>query len=192
MDTPRIYRAAIAGVCLVGTAGVGWLDYASGYEISTFPLYALPIAFMAWSVGAEAGALLALLSGVVWWLADRGSGNVYSRPWIGYINASAREVFFLFVVLAFSYGRRTVNLLREQVRNLSGPVPICRRCGRLCDLDGHWNDLESYLQTHTAARPVAKLCPDCARAMYSEGGEERSAKGGEQQTAGDAESTEVR
>lgn len=178
MKSSRRVRILVSGLCLAGAAGVGWLDYASGYEISTFPLYAVPIAILTWNVGAGAGALLALLSGVVWWLADRGAGDVYSHTWIGYIDAGAREVFFLFVVLAFAYGRRTVNLLREQVRNLSGPVPLCRRCGRISDLDGHWSDLASYLQTHTAARPVAKLCPDCARQVYAEADGGQGAKGG--------------
>jgi len=176
MKSTRVYRFTVAGLCLLATAGVGWLDYASGYEISTFPLYAVPIAILTWSAGAGAGALLALASGATWWLADRSAGDVYSHPWVGYVNAGAREVFFLFVVLAFAYGRRTVNLLRAQVRNLSGPVTICQRCGRIADLEGHWSDLASYLQTHTAARPVAKVCPDCAREAYAEG-DGQSAKG---------------
>jgi hypothetical protein len=169
MNAPhRLNVFLVVFLNLAGTAAVGWLDYASGYEVSTFPLYAIPVGLMTWFVGPGTGLLLALASAGVWLAADRLAGDVYSAVWVGYVNAGARAAFFLFVVLAFSYGRRTVEVVRRQVRSLTGPVPVCTRCRRLCDPDGHWSDFEDYLRTHTTARPVAKVCPDCARRVYAE------------------------
>jgi hypothetical protein len=173
MNESRYYRPYAGGLCLAGTVAVAWFDYLSGYEISIFPLYAIPVGFMTWAIGTGEGALLALTSAALWWAADHMAGDVYSAVWIGYVNAAARAVFFLFVVLAFSYGRRTVEVVRRQARSLTGPVPVCTRCRRLCDPDGHWSDFESYLRTHTTARPFAKVCPDCARRVYAEEGVEQ-------------------
>jgi hypothetical protein len=164
----RAFRLFMVLLCLAGTAGVGWTDYVTGYEISVLPLYAVPVGFMTWAVGSVPGVLLALASGLVWWWADRASGHPYSAAWIGYSNAAVRTVMYLFVVVAIAYIRDTVGLVRRRARALTGPVPVCTRCRRLCDPAGSWSDFETFLRLHTSAQPVAKVCPDCARRIYSE------------------------
>lgn len=50
----------------------------------------------------------------------------------------------------------------EKVKLLSGFIPICSSCKKIRDDKGYWNQLESYLNTHSEAEFSHSLCPDCA------------------------------
>ncbi len=53
-----------------------------------------------------------------------------------------------------------------RVKTLSGLVPICSSCKKIRDDKGYWNQLETYLQEHSAARLTHGICPDCAHDLY--------------------------
>jgi DNA-binding NtrC family response regulator len=59
--------------------------------------------------------------------------------------------------------------LREalaRVKTLSGLIPICSSCKKIRDDKGYWNQLEIYLQEHSAAKLTHGICPGCAEKLY--------------------------
>ena len=54
----------------------------------------------------------------------------------------------------------------EEVKTLSGFIPICPSCKRVRDDIGSWQELESYLKEHSTAEFTHALCPECARHLY--------------------------
>jgi hypothetical protein len=56
----------------------------------------------------------------------------------------------------------------EKIRTLSGFIPICARCKKIRDDQGFWNQLEDYISRHSDAEFSHSLCPECAKALYSE------------------------
>ena len=52
------------------TALITWLDSITGWELSTFVFYGLPIAIAAWWPGGLAVFLVSLICGCAWWLAN--------------------------------------------------------------------------------------------------------------------------
>lgn len=64
------------------------------------------------------------------------------------------------------------NLIRElqnalqEVKKLSGLLPICSSCKKIRDDKGYWNHLEQYISEHSAAEFSHSICPECARKMY--------------------------
>lgn len=54
----------------------------------------------------------------------------------------------------------------DDVRVLSGIVPICSYCKQIRDDQGYWNQLESYLSAHSEARFSHGICPSCARTLF--------------------------
>jgi phosphoserine phosphatase RsbU/P len=60
---------------------------------------------------------------------------------------------------------RTAQGLRDavaRVKTLSGLIPVCSECGKLRNDKGYWENLESFIKTHTQARlSVGLICPDC-------------------------------
>lgn len=55
-----------------------------------------------------------------------------------------------------------------KVRTLSGMLPICAACKKIRDDQGYWNQIESYIETHSDAEFSHGLCPECAKRLYPE------------------------
>lgn len=49
----------------------------------------------------------------------------------------------------------------EQVKRLEGILPICGYCRNIRDDGDQWQDLESYISTHTEAAFSHGICPTC-------------------------------
>ncbi|WP_319575818.1 GAF domain-containing protein [uncultured Desulfobacter sp.] len=54
----------------------------------------------------------------------------------------------------------------ENVKQLSGLVPICQHCKKIRDDKGYWNQIEVYLQKHSDAKFSHGICEDCAQKYY--------------------------
>ncbi len=54
----------------------------------------------------------------------------------------------------------------SEVKNLSGLLPICMHCKKIRDDDGYWNQLESYIQSHSLAEFSHGICDSCLEKYY--------------------------
>lgn len=54
----------------------------------------------------------------------------------------------------------------EEVKTLSGLLPICSSCKKIRDDKGYWNHLEGYIQRHSDAKFSHGMCPDCLKEYY--------------------------
>lgn len=57
----------------------------------------------------------------------------------------------------------------DEIKTLKGIIPICASCKKIRDDEGYWNNLETYIQSHSEAAFSHGICPDCAEELY--GGE---------------------
>ncbi len=57
---------------------------------------------------------------------------------------------------------------RNQVKILSGLLPICASCKKIRDEDGRWQAVESYIHGHSQADFTHSICPDCYNRLYPE------------------------
>jgi len=89
----RSPRTALSAA-LVLTAGVGALDWVTGYEVSVLALYLLPPALAGWHAGRRWAIVLAVLGAAAWLGADLLAGHPYSHLAIPYWNAVARLAIF--------------------------------------------------------------------------------------------------
>jgi PAS domain S-box-containing protein len=55
-----------------------------------------------------------------------------------------------------------------RVKTLSGLLPICASCKRIRDDQGYWNQVESYIRSHSEATFTHSICPDCRQKLYPE------------------------
>ncbi|MGD8240727.1 MAG: response regulator [Armatimonadota bacterium] len=49
----------------------------------------------------------------------------------------------------------------SQVKQLRGLLPICSYCKRIRDDRNYWQQVDSYIATHTEAQFTHGICPDC-------------------------------
>ena len=100
---PSDRRTAIIGLAGAFTLLLGFLDHASGYEISFSIFYLIPISVAAWFIGTSAGLAISLLSAVTWFLNDAVLGeHAYSHYLIPYWNAFMRLALFAIVTIMLS------------------------------------------------------------------------------------------
>jgi signal transduction histidine kinase len=84
---------------VVLTLLMGWLDDVTGWEVSLFIFYAVPIVIAVWWIGISAGLFITALAGAAWWFA-----NLDTHPYITLLGYSwalvNREFYFCVVVFA--------------------------------------------------------------------------------------------
>jgi hypothetical protein len=56
----------------------------------------------------------------------------------------------------------------NQVKVLSGLLPICAHCKKIRDDNGYWQNLERYIHDHSEAEFTHSICPNCLKEHYSE------------------------
>ena len=106
--TAKTALAIGTGMLLV----LGYVDYASGYELSLSIFYLLPIMFTAWYGGRRPAMLLAVLSACVWLMADITAGHEYSRVFYFIWDMVMRLGFLL--VLAYFITENRILLEHER------------------------------------------------------------------------------
>ncbi len=124
---------------MVLLAILGWLDYITGYELSFFVFYSLPIGMAAWYVGRWPAIFVALGATVAWLLADHFSGVKYTEVYLYYWNSSIH--FLAFIINAVTIAKIKNDLDRRQIlaaelekaraqlRRLSASPQVCPACG---------------------------------------------------------------
>lgn len=54
----------------------------------------------------------------------------------------------------------------DEIRTLSGLLPICMYCKKIRDDKGYWAQLEVYIRSHTGANFSHGICPECASKIH--------------------------
>ena len=55
-----------------------------------------------------------------------------------------------------------------EIKVLGGLLPICMSCKKIRDDKGYWNQIETYIRSHSQAEFSHSLCPECAHKLYPE------------------------
>ena len=170
---------SISVVIALSVLVIGFLDYATGYEFGFFVFYFLPVAIAAWKVGPVRSYQISILGSIVWFLADFYSSHPYSSVFFALWNTTIRLLSFLILAYLTSKirsllmkERETTKALRDalnQIKTLSGLIPICASCKKIRDDKGYWNLLETYIQEHSEAEFSHGICPDCMKKLYGAG-----------------------
>lgn len=132
-------RAAIVVAGLAAVAGLGYLDFVTGPELTPLIFYLLPVAGAAWYGGRGPGAVVAVAGGLAWMLADAVSHGGYVHPAVPYWNAGLRLAALLAVA--------------EAVARLHAAVAAAQALARTDDLTGVPNRRSFY---ETAEREIAR------------------------------------
>jgi hypothetical protein len=77
-----------------------------------------------------------------------------------YMRTLTASLFLLMGSTIYIYNVR-VNKYRKEVRQLSGLLPICSTCKKIKDEEGAWQQMESYIDSHSDAKFSHSYCPVC-------------------------------
>ena len=56
----------------------------------------------------------------------------------------------------------------EEIKTLSGFLPICASCKKIRDDQGYWNQIEAYISGHSEVEFSHGICPAWAQKLYSD------------------------
>ncbi|HEX2880428.1 MAG TPA: GGDEF domain-containing protein [Polyangiaceae bacterium] len=112
--SPRL--ALVGAISLAGVVLAGVIDFATGTELRTYPLYFIPIAYAAWRLSRGSVLGLALLSATSWALSNLVAGLSYSRSWIWVWNFCAQALSFGLVGYLIAGLRRRLRAEQEASR----------------------------------------------------------------------------
>src|SRR5215210_1326540 len=110
---PVILAEALFLVLAIGVA-----DYVTGYDVSLFVFYALPILLVVWFAGRVARISVCLACAIAWCIADARAGHPYSQISILVWNTAVQLGFFVFVMIAGSALKFRLDQTRAQVEQL--------------------------------------------------------------------------
>jgi signal transduction histidine kinase len=82
------------------TIVIGLIDYITGYEVTIYPFYSIPILLMVWFGDTRLAIVISVLSTIAWWIVDKAVGHVYSSEWLRMWDAVVRLMFFSLVLFA--------------------------------------------------------------------------------------------
>ena len=96
-----------------------------------------------------------------------------STPIIYHEQESAGHILMLYDVTARTQMEQQQNLLIEelqdainQVKTLTGLLPICANCKQIRDDGGEWQEVETYIQNRSTANFTHSICPNCVEELY--------------------------
>ena len=110
-------RVLVIGLALLLIFLIGCFDKATGWEISVYVFYAVPILLVVWQGKRRLAVFLALVCGVAWWLANI-SDHPYRSEWSYHWASLGRMVYFLLVALGGNAVRAKQELDRALIETL--------------------------------------------------------------------------
>ena len=164
-------------ISMIILLAIGILQTITGTRITMAPFYLIPIVLVTLRSTRTAGLLTATVCGVMWISMDVRSPG-YLFLWLDAWNNLLRVGVFVSVALVLA--RLKGDMIREmklnadlqsaldEVKQLSGLLPICAWCKRIRDDEGTWQQIETYITVHSEADFTHGICPDCARKHQAE------------------------
>ncbi len=61
---------------------------------------------------------------------------------------------------------KELQIALNDIRTLSGLIPICASCKKIRDDKGFWNQVEIYIQDRSDAQFSHGICPECVEDIY--------------------------
>jgi signal transduction histidine kinase len=109
-----VYAGAAAALLLIT-----WIDYVTGYDLSLFVFYFVPVALAAWYGSRPGGLAFAVASAACWYLSDWLSGHPYAHPLLIYWETLMRLVAYGMIALALAKIRADAERQRDLLRVVS-------------------------------------------------------------------------
>jgi serine phosphatase RsbU (regulator of sigma subunit) len=98
----KINKTVLFVISVVILSVIGYIDYATGFEISISIFYLIPVVISSWFIDRTSGYSISFLSSIILFLADILLSHTYSQPLVPYWNALVMLGFFLIISFILS------------------------------------------------------------------------------------------
>jgi hypothetical protein len=164
-------RGLALASCFLLLSVLGWLDYITGYEMSFFVFYSVPVGIAAWYLGRWPAIGVALGATVSWLLADYFGGVKYSAPFFYYWNSVIHFVAFIINAVTIAKIKNDLDQrhvlaaelksAREALRAVSARLPACPVCGQPRERAAGNGEIEIAVLARAQLELAGAVCADC-------------------------------
>ena len=163
-------------VAIVFIFVIGFLDYASGFKFSLFPLYLIPLAVISWNESKAITFLSSVLASAI--IAVKDAHNVLSYNFGVYFYWDILVKVIIILSMSFTFMKirslmiekdaLNVKLTRslEEIQELREMIPICAWCHSVRNDKGFYEKIETYLSKVTGSKLTHGICPACTEKYY--------------------------
>jgi len=144
-------------------AAVGAFDYLTGYDVSSYPAFLIPIFLGFFNFGKIGGYVACVLSVLTWGVLDYLNGHQVVFE-VRFWNGMCRLLIYGLFVYGLSLYVKTVNIHRQRLEDIRRMLPMCHGCGKILWKDGTWKTPEEVLELADAE---VVECPDCGRTSHA-------------------------
>ena len=85
---------------------------------------------------------------------------------VGMLGAATQRLRVRYLKASEAALTRRVEEMFAQMKVMHGLLPICASCKKIRDDGGYWNQIETYIQSHSQAEFSHSVCPDCMAKLY--------------------------
>ena len=115
--------------------------------------------------------------GVFWWIfesivhvyffkADSIFAEIFTTDSMELWMRSSIVIIFIAFGLYAHFTFKKFLEAQGQIKILSGLIPICANCKKIRDNEGAWNNIESFISSHSEADFTHGICPECDKKLY--------------------------
>lgn len=174
-QTARI-DIGIAIVCAALMTGVLLLDHAFPSGVAIDVLYIAPVLLSLRAQGTRVTVLIAVSCSaliVVGYFVSAPGAEMWKVIFNRMIAVVAVWVCVLFGLRAKAMTAAREAAVRErekaleEIKVLSGLLPICAWCKKVRDDQGYWTQIEAYISSHSQASFSHGICPECKQEQLS-------------------------
>jgi len=174
-QTARI-DIGIAVVCAALMTGVLLLDHAFPSGVAIDVLYIAPVLLTLRTPGNRLTVWTAVLCSVLI-VAGYFVSSPGTEPWKVIFNRII-AVAAVWLCVLFGLHNKAIAAAREaavrgrekaleEIKILSGLLPICAWCKKVRDDQGYWTQIEAYISSRSQATFSHGICPDCKQKQLS-------------------------
>lgn len=175
---PRAVRRKMLAVSVISLLVMGYIDYATGYELVFSAAYLLPVSLCAWYLGKREVWLMSVAAGFTSWYVD--NGHVYAHSATQFLNS------FVCFVISILCGLLLLNLRRVEVerektnrdlrlsleelarstaeiRKLQDGLQVVCAWTKQVKVGDKWMTADEFLTTHLHIRVSHGISPEAER-----------------------------
>ena len=157
---------------------IGYIDYVTGYDLGISAFYLAPIGLVVWFMHSRksAGIYMAIITSITVTASNLLAGQMLRYYAVEIWNTVVHFAFFAISALliyevksSLEKREKLISELQqtlEQVKTLSGLLPMCSSCKKIRDDKGYWSQVEVYIIEHSEAMVSHGICPECAQRLY--------------------------
>lgn len=155
---------------------VGCIDYETGFMLSLFPLYLIPLVIVAWHDTKAATATVSALAAAIIIVKDSLVKYPHSHGFYFYWDEAIKVLLLLFIgygvfkirklLLEKEKANAELSQALSEIRELRQMIPICAWCHSIRNDRGFYERIEVYLGKVTGAGFTHGICPECMKKYY--------------------------